>query len=178
MYVATLLTMVTPLSRSWRSVEGSTVANAGMVRFQPNEQGGTRVGLFGGQNGLYHNFGWWAAFGGQLMDEEGTCTADETGVDQAYQFLVELQNAGATFYPNYDDIARFEYGRRLWRLPEMRRRLLAIKKTATEELQALELVKQVDEARRSLQDLKRRIRLQGEDAETLAEIRRLIGDQG
>ncbi len=28
-------------------------------------------------------------------------------------------------YPNYDDVARFEYGRRMWRLPEMRRRLLA-----------------------------------------------------
>jgi hypothetical protein len=28
-------------------------------------------------------------------------------------------------YPNYDDVARFEYGRRLWRLPEMRLRLLA-----------------------------------------------------
>ena len=28
-------------------------------------------------------------------------------------------------YPNYDDIARFEYGRRMWRLPEMRERLLA-----------------------------------------------------
>jgi hypothetical protein len=27
-------------------------------------------------------------------------------------------------YPNYDDIARFEYGRRLWRLPAMRARLL------------------------------------------------------
>ena len=27
-------------------------------------------------------------------------------------------------YPNYDDVARFEYGRRLWRLPEMRSRLL------------------------------------------------------
>ena len=27
-------------------------------------------------------------------------------------------------YPNYDDIARFEYGRRLWRLPEMRSRFL------------------------------------------------------
>lgn len=26
-------------------------------------------------------------------------------------------------YPNYDDIARFEYGRRLWRLPSMRARL-------------------------------------------------------
>ena len=28
-------------------------------------------------------------------------------------------------YPNYNDVARFEYGRRLWRLPEMRRRLLS-----------------------------------------------------
>ena len=27
-------------------------------------------------------------------------------------------------YPNYDDIARFEYGRMLWRSPEMRSRLL------------------------------------------------------
>ena len=27
-------------------------------------------------------------------------------------------------YPNYDDIGRFEYGRRMWRLPEMRLRLL------------------------------------------------------
>lgn len=26
-------------------------------------------------------------------------------------------------YPNYDDVARFEYGRRLWRLPAMRARL-------------------------------------------------------
>jgi hypothetical protein len=28
-------------------------------------------------------------------------------------------------YPSYDDVARLEYGRRLWRQPEMRRRLLA-----------------------------------------------------
>ena len=28
-------------------------------------------------------------------------------------------------YPNYDDIARFEYGRRMWRDPAMRARLLA-----------------------------------------------------
>ena len=27
-------------------------------------------------------------------------------------------------YPNYDDEARFEYGRRMWRLPDMRARLL------------------------------------------------------
>ena len=28
-------------------------------------------------------------------------------------------------YPNWDDVARFVYGRRMWRLPDMRRRLLA-----------------------------------------------------
>ena len=28
-------------------------------------------------------------------------------------------------YPNYDDIARFTYGQRLWRRPAMRARLLA-----------------------------------------------------
>lgn len=27
-------------------------------------------------------------------------------------------------YPNYDDIAKFEYGRRLWRSPDFRDRLL------------------------------------------------------
>ena len=28
-------------------------------------------------------------------------------------------------YPNWDDISRFQYGRRMWRLPDMRARLLA-----------------------------------------------------
>ena len=27
-------------------------------------------------------------------------------------------------YPNWDDVSRFVYGRRMWRLPEMRARLL------------------------------------------------------
>lgn len=58
-----------------------------------------------------------------------------------------------------------------------RRRLLAIKKTATEELQALELVKQVDEARRSLQEAKQRMgssmRAPGEDEKTMGQIRQL-----
>lgn len=34
----------------------------------------------------------------------------------------ETQVWGA--YPNWDDVARFVYGRRMWRLPEMRARLL------------------------------------------------------
>jgi len=54
-----------------------------------------------------------------------------------------------------------------------RRRLLAIKKTALEELEALELIKRVDEARRSLADLRQRLQVSDEEEETLAEIRRL-----
>jgi hypothetical protein len=54
-----------------------------------------------------------------------------------------------------------------------RRRLLTVKKAAMDELAALESVKQVDEARHSLANLKRRILVSGEDEETLAEIRRL-----
>lgn len=54
-----------------------------------------------------------------------------------------------------------------------RRRLATIKKATTDELSALESVKQVGEARRSLTDLKSRIHDAGEDAETEVEIRRL-----
>jgi arabinogalactan oligomer/maltooligosaccharide transport system substrate-binding protein len=39
------------------------------------------------------------------MNDEGACTADETGVADAYQFLVDLQEAGATFYTDYADMA-------------------------------------------------------------------------
>ena len=42
-----------------------------------------------------------------------------------------------------------------------RRRLLAIKKTATDELEALQLIKQVDEAKKSLSDLRRKVRETG-----------------
>jgi hypothetical protein len=54
-----------------------------------------------------------------------------------------------------------------------RRRLLTIKKAAREELEALELIKRVDEARRSLADLRQRLQGPSGDEETLAEIRRL-----
>lgn len=54
-----------------------------------------------------------------------------------------------------------------------RRRLLAIKKSAQEELEALLLIKRVDEARQSLANLRQRLQGPSEDEETLAEIRRL-----
>ena len=52
-----------------------------------------------------------------------------------------------------------------------RERLLAIKKTVIEELEALEVIQQVDEARRSLAELKQR--MPGQEEETLTEITRL-----
>ena len=55
----------------------------------------------------------------------------------------------------------------------IRRRLLTVKKAATDELAALESVKQVGEARQSLSKLKRQILVSGEDEETRMEIRRL-----
>ena len=54
-----------------------------------------------------------------------------------------------------------------------RRRLLAIKKTVLEELDALERIKQVDEARRTLSALQQRMRLKDDDPATLEEARRL-----
>lgn len=45
----------------------------------------------------------------------------------------------------------------------VRQRVLTIKKTATEELRALELVGKVDEARRSLQHLKQNLLVSSED---------------
>lgn len=54
-----------------------------------------------------------------------------------------------------------------------RQRVLTIKKTATEELRALELVGKVDEARNSLQSLKQEVRFSGENPGTVEEIRRL-----
>jgi arabinogalactan oligomer/maltooligosaccharide transport system substrate-binding protein len=68
-------------------------------------QAGTKIGLLGGTN-IYHNFGWWGAFGGQLMDSTGKCIADQgTGVSDAFAFLKNLEDAGVTFYANYDDMA-------------------------------------------------------------------------
>jgi len=55
----------------------------------------------------------------------------------------------------------------------IQRRLLTIKKAATDELAALESVKQVDEAKNQLSNLKRQISDSGENADASAEMRRL-----
>jgi len=69
------------------------------------KDGTIKAGFFGSKDGAYHNFGWWAAFGGKLMDDAGKCIADQGGVADSYKYLQDLQAAGAKFYPAYDDMA-------------------------------------------------------------------------
>ncbi|OQY19935.1 MAG: hypothetical protein B6I34_09045, partial [Anaerolineaceae bacterium 4572_32.1] len=47
--------------------------------------------------GAYPLFGWSGAFGGQLMDADGRCIADQGGWVEALEYLLALQEAGATF---------------------------------------------------------------------------------
>jgi arabinogalactan oligomer/maltooligosaccharide transport system substrate-binding protein len=51
--------------------------------------------------GAYHMFGWSGAFGGQLMDDEGRCIADQGGWVEALDYLLALKEAGATFTTDY-----------------------------------------------------------------------------
>jgi len=44
----------------------------------------------------YHNYGFFPAFGGKLMDDTGKCIADQGGYVEAMQYLVDLKAAGAT----------------------------------------------------------------------------------
>jgi arabinogalactan oligomer/maltooligosaccharide transport system substrate-binding protein len=69
---------------------------------QMQKDGKIKVGI---NQGSYHNFGFWAAYGGQLMDDSGKCVADTTGVDKALGFLKQLKDAGGKFYPEYDKFA-------------------------------------------------------------------------
>jgi arabinogalactan oligomer / maltooligosaccharide transport system substrate-binding protein len=46
----------------------------------------------------YHMFGWFPAFGGQLMDGTNTCIADKAGFADAMQYLLDLKAAGAEYF--------------------------------------------------------------------------------
>jgi arabinogalactan oligomer / maltooligosaccharide transport system substrate-binding protein len=48
-----------------------------------------------GVNGSYFFYGFWSAFGGQLMNSSGRCIADQGGFVPAMQYLLDLQAAGA-----------------------------------------------------------------------------------
>jgi hypothetical protein len=76
-------------------------------------------------------------------------------------------------YPNYDDIARFEYGRRMWRLPDMRARFL---KHWTDErhpyrerfLRQRELIEEVLGSTEKPEELDRRLRERGTSLRCMA----------
>ena len=61
------------------------------------KDGSVKAGFLGGTN-AYHNFGWWAAFGGELMDDTGKCIADTTGVGAR----PATRRAGATVRYDHD----------------------------------------------------------------------------
>jgi arabinogalactan oligomer/maltooligosaccharide transport system substrate-binding protein len=48
----------------------------------------------------YHPYGFWAAFGGTVLNAQNHCIADQGGVAPAMQYLLDLQGAGATFTPD------------------------------------------------------------------------------
>jgi arabinogalactan oligomer/maltooligosaccharide transport system substrate-binding protein len=58
------------------------------------EDGSIKLGI---NQGVYHQFGWTGAFGGELMDDSGACTADDGGFADALAYLKELKDAGAVF---------------------------------------------------------------------------------
>ena len=47
----------------------------------------------------YHLFGWWSAFGGNILSEDGStaCSSGEEGFVNAMQFMIDLKDAGALF---------------------------------------------------------------------------------
>jgi arabinogalactan oligomer/maltooligosaccharide transport system substrate-binding protein len=45
----------------------------------------------------YHLFGWSTAFGGNLMDSSGKCVADQGGWADAFQYQLQLKQAGTRF---------------------------------------------------------------------------------
>ncbi len=51
--------------------------------------------------GAYHLFGWSGAFGGNLLDADNRCIADQGGWEDFMQYLVDLKGAGAIFEPDY-----------------------------------------------------------------------------
>lgn len=69
--------------------------------------GDFRLGL---DQDIYHVFGFWGSFGGQLMDETGRCIADRTGVGNAYAYYAALKDAGAMWFRGGEGSAAFNSG--------------------------------------------------------------------
>jgi arabinogalactan oligomer/maltooligosaccharide transport system substrate-binding protein len=56
--------------------------------------GSVKLGI---NQGVYHQFGWTGAFGGELLNDDGTCAADAGGFSDAFAYLKSLKDAGAVF---------------------------------------------------------------------------------
>ena len=55
---------------------------------------GVKIGI---ANSAYFVWGFWAGFGGQLLDSTGKCIADQGGFADAMQYFSDLQAAGVEF---------------------------------------------------------------------------------
>ena len=60
------------------------------------KDGSIQLGIH--QDSIYFNYGWPAAFGGNLMDDTGKCVADQGGWADGFKYLADLKAAGAKFY--------------------------------------------------------------------------------
>jgi len=58
------------------------------------EAGEIQIGI---NQGPYHQFGWSGAFGGALLNDDGSCAAADAGFAEAFAFLEELKDAGGVF---------------------------------------------------------------------------------
>jgi arabinogalactan oligomer/maltooligosaccharide transport system substrate-binding protein len=56
--------------------------------------GSIKLGI---NQGVYHQFGWTGAFGGELLNADGSCAAADGGFADAFAYLKSLKDAGATF---------------------------------------------------------------------------------
>ena len=56
--------------------------------------GSVKLGV---NQGVYHQFGWTGAFGGQLLNDDGSCAAADGGFAEAFGYLKSLKDAGAVF---------------------------------------------------------------------------------
>lgn len=50
----------------------------------------------------YHLYGWWGAFGGQILGPNGFCNPNQPGLINTVQYLLDLQAAGASFQTDFN----------------------------------------------------------------------------
>lgn len=61
---------------------------------------GRQLGFVAGGAAAYYAYGFYSAFGGRILDREGTCVADQGGVAQALAWIRQAADAGLVFFPD------------------------------------------------------------------------------